>query len=108
MLVFGCSGLVFPQSRLPCPPANRSRIQTALPPGSPAPAGAVVQSACPFCEDRGPLPAESFKRAFERRDPNTPNPVGLNFSRIPRAIDEANPGLNTPAYNGGLFATIPD
>ena len=59
---------------------------------------------CAFCEDRGLLPAESLKHAFEHRDPYNPHPLWLNFRGLFRAIDEGNAGLNIPAYNGGLFA----
>ena len=62
---------------------------------------------CAFCEDRGLLPAESLKDAFEHRDPYNPRPVWLNFRGLFRAIDEGNAGLNIPAYNGGLFALDP-
>jgi hypothetical protein len=62
---------------------------------------------CAFCEDRGLLPAESLKRAFEQRNPYNPQPVWLNFRGLFRAIDEGNAGLNIPAYNGGLFAPDP-
>ena len=37
------SAWFFPHPPIPCPPANGCRIQTALPPRSPAPAGAVIQ-----------------------------------------------------------------
>ena len=59
---------------------------------------------CAFCEDRGLLPAETLKHAFEHHDPYNPRPVWLNFRGLFRAIDEGNAGLNIPAYNGGLFA----
>jgi hypothetical protein len=49
---------------------------------------------CTFCEDRGLLPAESLKHAFEHRDPYNPKPVWLNFRGLFRAIDEGNAGLN--------------
>jgi hypothetical protein len=62
---------------------------------------------CAFREDRGLLPAESLKRAFEHRDPYNPKPVWHNFRGLFRAIDEGNAGLNIPAYNGGLFAADP-
>jgi hypothetical protein len=62
---------------------------------------------CAFCEDRGLLPAESLKRAFEHRDPYNPHPLWHNFCGLFRAIDEGNAGLNIPAYNGGLFALDP-
>jgi hypothetical protein len=62
---------------------------------------------CAFCEDRGLLPAESLKHAFEHRDPYNPHPLWHNFRGLFRAIDEGNAGLNIPAYNGGLFALDP-
>jgi len=49
---------------------------------------------CPYCEDRGLLPAESLKHVFEHRDPYNPRPVRLNFWGRFRAIDEGNAGLN--------------
>jgi hypothetical protein len=49
---------------------------------------------CAFCEDRGLLPAESLKHAFEQRNPCNPQPVWLNFRGLFRAIDEGNAGLN--------------
>lgn len=60
---------------------------------------------CAFCEDRGLLPPESLKRAFEHHDPYNPKPTWHNFLGLFRAINEGNAGLNIPAYNGGLFAT---
>jgi hypothetical protein len=62
---------------------------------------------CAFCEDRGLLPAESLKHAFEHRDPYNPKPVWQNFRGLFSAIDQGNAGLNIPAYNGGLFAVDP-
>ncbi|MGO9199693.1 MAG: Eco57I restriction-modification methylase domain-containing protein [Limisphaerales bacterium] len=62
---------------------------------------------CAFCEDRGLLPAQSVKRAFEHRDPYNPKPIWQNFLGLFRAIDEGNAGLNIPAYDGGLFAADP-
>jgi hypothetical protein len=62
---------------------------------------------CAFCEDRGLLPAETLKHAFEQRNPYNPHPLWLNFRGLFRAIDEGNAGLNIPAYNGGLFALDP-
>jgi hypothetical protein len=62
---------------------------------------------CAFCEDRGLLPAESLKRAFEHHDPYSPRPVWQNFRGLFRAIYEGNAGLNIPVYNGGLFAPDP-
>src|SRR5882724_2240469 len=62
---------------------------------------------CAFCEDRGLLPADSLKHAFEHRDPYNPKPAWQNFRGLFRAIDEGNVGLNIPAYNGGLFGEDP-
>jgi len=56
---------------------------------------------CAFCEDRGLLPAETLKHAFEHRDPCNPHPLWHNFRGLFRAIGEGNAGLNIPAYNGG-------
>ena len=62
---------------------------------------------CAFCEDRGLLPPDSLKHAFEHHDPYNPKPVWHNFRGLFRAIDEGNAGLNIPPYNGGLFASDP-
>jgi hypothetical protein len=62
---------------------------------------------CAFCEDRGLLPDETLKRAFEHNDPYNPRPIWQNFRGLFRSIDEGNSGLNIPAYNGGLFAHDP-
>ncbi|MBR9804230.1 N-6 DNA methylase, partial [bacterium] len=69
-----------------------------------------------FCEDRGLLPEDSLKNAYEHRDPYNPRPIWENFKGLFRAVDEGNDQLNIPHYNGGLFAndlildslTIPD
>jgi hypothetical protein len=62
---------------------------------------------CAFCEDRGLLPAETIRRAYEHADPYNPRPIWENFRGLFRAINLGNPGLNIPAYNGGLFADDP-
>jgi hypothetical protein len=59
---------------------------------------------CAFCEDRGLLPADTIKNAYEHRDPYNPKPVWENFRGLFRAVNLGNPGLNIPGYNGGLFA----
>ncbi|MFN0051663.1 MAG: Eco57I restriction-modification methylase domain-containing protein [Planctomycetales bacterium] len=59
---------------------------------------------CAFCEDRGLLPADSIRKAWEHRDPYHPRPIWENFRGLFRAIDQGNTNLNIPAYNGGLFA----
>jgi len=60
-----------------------------------------------FCEDRGLLPEDTLKDAFEHTDPYNPRPIWSNFSGLFRSIDAGNPDLNIPPYNGGLFADDP-
>ncbi|MBM3982939.1 MAG: class I SAM-dependent DNA methyltransferase [Planctomycetes bacterium] len=69
-----------------------------------------------FCEDRGLLPGDIIKRAYEHADPFNPRPVWANFTALFKAVDVGNPALSVDAYNGGLFApdafvdalTVPD
>jgi hypothetical protein len=71
---------------------------------------------CSFCEDRGLLPADTVRRAFDHNDPYNPRPVWENFRGLFRSVDGGNAALKIPAYNGGLFAedagvealTVPD
>ena len=60
-----------------------------------------------FCEDRGLLPDETLKRAFEHSDPYNPRPIWNNFRGLFKSIDAGNPDLKIPPYNGGLFANDP-
>lgn len=60
-----------------------------------------------FCEDRGLLPGETLKDAYERTNPYNPQPVWKNFQGLFRAIDQGRADLKIPAYNGGLFAKDP-
>lgn len=60
-----------------------------------------------FCEDRGLLPKQTLKNAFEHSDPYNPRPIWTNFRGLFSAIDKGNPNLNIPPYNGGLFADDP-
>lgn len=57
-----------------------------------------------FAEDKGLIPENSIKRAFEHTDPYSPHPIYQNFKGLFRAIDQGNTALSIPAYNGGLFA----
>jgi hypothetical protein len=59
---------------------------------------------CSFCEDRGLLPADTVRRAFDHNDPYNPRPVWENFRGLFRSVDGGNAALKIPAYNGGLFA----
>ncbi len=71
---------------------------------------------CSFCEDRGLLPPETVRGAFDHSDPYNPKPIWDNFRGLFRSVDKGNSGLKIPAYNGGLFAhdealdtlTVPD
>lgn len=63
---------------------------------------------CSFCEDRGLLPAETIRRAYEHSDPYNPRPIWENFRGLFRAVNLGNTSLNIPAYNGGLFADDPN
>lgn len=57
-----------------------------------------------FAEDRGLLPDNSIKKAYQHSDPYNPRPIYENFKGLFNAIDKGNARLNIPAYNGGLFA----
>ncbi|MEA3292480.1 MAG: N-6 DNA methylase, partial [Pseudomonadota bacterium] len=60
-----------------------------------------------FAEDKALLPANTFARAYEHRDPYNPRPVFENFKGLFSAIDRGNEQLAIPAYNGGLFRPDP-
>ena len=52
---------------------------------------------CAFCEDRGLLPAETIRKAYEHSDPYNPRPVWENFRGLFRSINVGNDALNIPA-----------
>jgi hypothetical protein len=58
---------------------------------------------CAFSEARGLLPADTIANAYRHTDPYNPRPIWDNFKGLFRAIDEGNPRLDIPQYNGGLF-----
>ena len=62
---------------------------------------------CAFCEDRGLLPTETIRKAYEHRDPYHPRPIWDNFRGLFQAINRGNAALGIHAYNGGLFADDP-
>lgn len=62
---------------------------------------------CAFAEDRGLLPADTLKQAYEARNPFNPQPVWENFRGLFRAIDRGDERLGIPAYDGGLFEPDP-
>src|SRR5207253_8667362 len=41
--------------------------------------------------------------AYRHSDPYNPRPIWENFKGLFRSIDEGNPRLQIPQYNGGLF-----
>lgn len=62
---------------------------------------------CSFCEDRGLLPPNTVRGAFEHSNPYNPRPIWENFRGLFRSVDAGNAALKIPAYNGGLFAYDP-
>ena len=62
---------------------------------------------CAFCEDRGLLPVDTIRKAYEHRDPYHPRPIWDNFRGLFQAINRGNAALGIHAYNGGLFADDP-
>ena len=59
---------------------------------------------CAFAEDRGLLPVDTIRKAYEHRDPYHPRPIYDNFRGLFQAINGGNAALGIHAYNGGLFA----
>lgn len=57
-----------------------------------------------FAEDKGLIPDNSIKKAYEHQDPYNPRPTYQNFIGLFNSVDKGNAALNIPAYNGGLFA----
>ena len=57
-----------------------------------------------FAEDKGLIPTDSIKKAYEHQDPYNPRPNYQNFIGLFNSVDKGNATLNIPAYNGGLFA----
>jgi hypothetical protein len=62
---------------------------------------------CAFCEDRGLLPVDTIRKAYEHRDPYHPRPIWENFRGLFQSINRGNAALGIHAYNGGLFADDP-
>ncbi len=60
-----------------------------------------------FSEDRGLLPRETIRKAYEHRDPYHPRPIWENFRGLFNSINRGNAALDIHAYNGGLFADDP-
>lgn len=62
-----------------------------------------------FCEDRGLLPSNSLKMAWERTPPfaRVVNPKWQNFLALFQSIDKGNEKADISAFNGGLFRADP-
>jgi hypothetical protein len=60
-----------------------------------------------FSEDRGLVPVDSLRKAYEHADPYNPRPIWHNFRGLFDAINHGNAALGIHAYNGGLFAADP-
>ena len=57
-----------------------------------------------FAEDKGLLPDNSLKKAYEYKDPYAPRSVWETYKSLFTAINQGSSCLNIPKYNGGLFA----
>ena len=62
---------------------------------------------CAFCEDRGLLPTDTLRKAYEHHDPYHPRPIWENFRGLFHAVNQGNAALGIHPYNGGLFADDP-
>jgi N-6 DNA Methylase len=60
-----------------------------------------------FSEDRGLLPPNTIRNAYEHTDPYNPRPIWDNFRGLFNAINTGSDRLNIPKYNGGLFRDDP-
>ncbi|MDX2212265.1 MAG: DNA methyltransferase [Oculatellaceae cyanobacterium bins.114] len=58
-----------------------------------------------FCEDRGLLPKDTLKDAYEAKNPYNPQPIWKNYTALFSWIDQGNGDRQPPipGYNGGLF-----
>lgn len=56
-----------------------------------------------FAEDKGLIPDNSIKQAYEHNDPYNPRPVYQNFIGLFNAIYHGNKQLDIPAYQGTIF-----
>jgi hypothetical protein len=55
---------------------------------------------CAFCEDRGLLPAETLRKAYEHRDPYHPRPIWENFVALFHFINRGNAAFVTLKTKG--------
>ena len=63
-----------------------------------------------FCEDRGLLPVNSLKMAWEQVPPfaRVTNPKWQNFLSLFQSIDKGNETADISPFNGGLFRADPE
>jgi type I restriction-modification system DNA methylase subunit len=57
-----------------------------------------------FAESTALLPERLIYKAWDQKSPFRPNGAWENFVGLFEAVDQGNPALDIPAYNGGLFA----
>jgi hypothetical protein len=62
---------------------------------------------CAFAEDRGLLPADTLRHAYEQHNPFDPKPIWDTFCGLFRSVNRGNAALRIHGYNGGLFADDP-
>ncbi len=60
-----------------------------------------------FCEDKDLLPKETIQQAHDHKDLYNPRSIWENYKSVFRAVDQGNPDLLIPGYNGGLFKHDP-
>ena len=60
-----------------------------------------------FCEDKDLLPKETIQQAHDHKDPYNPRTIWENYKAVFCAVDQGNPALAIPGYNGGLFRHDP-
>lgn len=56
-----------------------------------------------FAEDKGLLPSDTIRNAFETKNPYDPKPTWNNFKGLFYAVNHGSSNLRIPGYNGGLF-----
>jgi len=60
-----------------------------------------------FCEDRGLLPKDTFKRAHDDKNLYNPTPIWTRYKAVFRWVDAGRDDPPIPGYNGGLFKLDP-
>lgn len=60
-----------------------------------------------FLEDLSLIPTETIEKAYLTQNNFNPSSRWDNFRGLFKAMDQGNPSLRIPAYNGGLFRSSP-